>query len=122
MFLVNQDGAYFVTHYKGGVLVRAENSDSLRNALFRVFGEQLGHERMARNLAVSNGATFPYRIALTNSEWANYYGKAVRAMKYEDVIQHVRETHRDALDVERKIKAHLKIARAIKQGWEEPNG
>ena len=90
--------------------------------LYRVFGEQLGHERMARNLAVSNGATFPYRIALTNSEWANYYGKAVRAMKYEDVIQHVRQTHRDALDVERKIKAHLKIARAIKQGWEEPNG
>ena len=116
MIMINQDGAYMVTPYKRGYLVRTYESDSIRKMMSRIHNKKWVLANLADEIIHTPRADYPWRIKLTYPEFHGYTGSVTRDMDYESLFN----AYRKQEDVtEKKLKGLASVLMHMDKGWRQ---
>ena len=119
LLIINEDGAFYATFWKHGVLVQAKYTEDIRLAMLRLHGKKWVIGNLAEKIIASGHSQWPYRMILKKSEWNTYLSKTTKDMEYTDLFQHLRK--QEDISVE-KLKGVMGVLMHIDKGWRKNNG
>ena len=116
MIVINEDGAYMISPWKKGFVVRAKNTDDIRNMMTRIHGKKWVIKHLSTEIIAVPKTLWRFRIVLKGYEWNSYMGSVSKAMDYTDLFEHL--SRKGEVKDERMKRLYM-IGIQLHKGWSE---
>ena len=116
MIIINEDGAYMISPWKKGFIVRAKNTDDIRNMMKRMHGKKWVIEHLSTEIIAVPKTLWRFRIVLKGYEWSSYMTSVSKAMDYTDLFEHL--SGKGEVKDERMKRLYM-IGLQLHKGWSQ---